>query len=604
MADPATRVVVVGHVDHGKSTLIGRLLLDLDLLHESKITDVIASSERRGVAPEWSYVLDSLQEERDQAITIDTTRIWFEHDGRRFVVIDAPGHRQFLANMLTGASEADAAVLVVDATVGVADQTLRHAFLLRFLGVSNVIVALNKIDLLDDAQQRYEQVRREIGVALDPIVPRAVIPISALHGDTIVRRSERATWYDGPTLIEALGAAHRDDERQDDALRLPVQDVYRDGNRRIIVGSVASGSLRVGHSYTLFPANVALTIAELRRWPEGAVESASAGETVGVVFDNERFAVRGDVVASSERRPIVANSLSIEAFWLDGLPPAAGERLRLKRGMQDVKIVVDSMPRVYDIEAARDAGVDANVQYNVVRFDARAATEVVFDARQPQPAGSRAVIMRGNHTVGIGFVDRSRSSIKSDLARVTAGDRERRVEHRSAIFWLTGLSGAGKTTLARRAEARLFARGRSVVVLDGDVLRGGLNSDLGFSDDDRREAMRRTAAVANIVAATGAMVIVALISPFADDRALARTAARHPFFDVYVSAALDVCEARDPKRLYRRARGGEITSFTGIDSPYEPPCSPDLLLATDQLSEDAATEQLVEFMEHQTALAR
>jgi bifunctional enzyme CysN/CysC len=599
--EDVARIVVAGHVDHGKSTLIGRLMLDLGLLHQSKIDEVTASSARRGTAPEWSYVLDSLQEERDQAITIDTTRLWFSHGERRYVIIDAPGHRQFLANMLSGAAEADAAILVVDAAAGIGEQTLRHAYLLAFLGIPHVVVALNKIDLLADPERRYAELAAELRTALHRTPPAAIVPISASLGTNVVARAPSTPWYAGPTIAEALAAIRRIPAPVERAFRLDVQDVYRRDGERIVVGTVASGAIEAGAEAVLLPAGVRVRAERLVRWPGGETRIAWAGESVGIVLDGDRFVGRGDTLAAWSVPPRSAERLAVEAFWLDAQPPAPGERLRLKRGTQAASVVVEGTPSVYDIDAARDGGELANVQHNIVRLAVRAGSPIVFDRREDDPHGARLVLLRSDRVVAIGFAAGAAvPAVHAPAGPVELAEREARTGHRAAIVWLTGLSGAGKSTLARAVERRLFERGASVAVVDGDGLRGSLNADLRFGDADRAESVRRAAAVAGAIAETGQIVLVALISPFAADRAAARAAARVPFFEVHVDASLETCERRDPKGLYRRARSGELPAFTGIDSPYEAPSAPDLVIETGSEGVDRAADALLAFVDERT----
>lgn len=596
---PVARIVVAGHVDHGKSTMIGRLMYDLGALHESKIADVLAASARRGVAPEWSYVLDSLQEERDQAITIDTTRLWFSHEGRRFVIIDAPGHRQFLANMLSGASEADAAILVVDAATGIEDQTLRHAYLLGFLGIEHVVVAVNKIDLVDDPRVRFADLAATIGDALRG-APAAIVPISARNGDNVVVRADSTPWYDGPTVAEALAAVRRTTPALGRALRVAVQDVYRRDGERVAVGTIASGSLAVGDPLTLLPAGELVRVQRLVRWPDSDVRYAAAGETIGIVLDGDRFIGRGDTLADSTAPPKVSREIAVEMFWLDERAPHAGQHLRIRRGSQDVPVVVTGSPSIYDIEAASN-GDGTRAQHGIVRLTVRAAAPVAFDRRDDDAAGARSVLLAGDRVVAIGFTVEALAEHDQVRGPLTLAEREARAGHRAGIVWLTGLSAAGKTTIAREAERRLFARGINATVVDGDILRSTLNTDLGFSTEDRAESVRRAAAVAGVLADAGHVVLVTLIAPFAVDRAAARETARHPFCEVYVNAPLDVCEARDPKGLYRRARSGELQTFTGIDSPYEPPQHPDLELRSAELTLEESVTRLVGFVLEQFA---
>jgi bifunctional enzyme CysN/CysC len=461
--DTVARIVVTGHVDHGKSTLIGRLMYDLGLLHESKIADVLAGSARRGVTPEWSFVLDSLQEERDQAITIDTTRLWFTHAERRYTIIDAPGHRQFLANMLSGASEADAAILVVDAVAGIAEQTLRHAYLLGFLGIPHVVVALNKIDLLGDVRTRVAEVSADLRRALHRTPPVAIVPISASLGENVAVRGAATPWYDGPTVLEALAAVRRVPPPVERALRIAVQDVYRRDGERVLVGTLAGGTLRSGQELHVLPAGERATVRRIVRWPEGLVQHASAGESVGVILDGDRFVRRGDVLADARTPAAVARELDLEVFWLHARPPRAGETLRLKCGAQSVAVVVTAPPSVYDIEAARLGSDVSGAQHNVVHLRLRAAETVAFDRRADDATGARSVLLRDDAVVAIGFIAAATDADArgAQAGPVTHAERALRTGHRAGIVWLTGLSGAGKSTIAtRRSESCSSAASR------------------------------------------------------------------------------------------------------------------------------------------------
>jgi bifunctional enzyme CysN/CysC len=441
-----TRIVVAGHVDHGKSTLIGRLMYDLGLLHESKVADVLASSARRGTAPEWSYVLDSLQEERDQAITIDTTRLWFSHAGRDYTLIDAPGHRQFLANMLSGASEADGALLVVDAAAGIGDQTLRHAYLLSFLGIRHVAVALNKIDLLADPERRVAELGGELRAVLRRTPPQAIVPISASNGTNVAKRSESTPWYTGPTVLEALAAIRPAAAPVERALRIPVQDVYRRGAERIIVGTIAAGELRAGDELLLLPARERVTAERLVRWPDESLQRAGAAESVGIVLSGERFVGRGDVLVERAAPPIVARELELDAFWLAAEPPRRGEIVRLKRGTQDVRAVVAGVAEVYDIESGRAAGDAHAAQHNIVRLQLRAASAVAFDRRDDDAAGARSVLLRDGAVAAIGFTV---GAARSDARRAIAGPARR-----GALLWLADLDAHHAEAIARELRGR------------------------------------------------------------------------------------------------------------------------------------------------------
>jgi bifunctional enzyme CysN/CysC len=595
--DALARIVVVGHVDHGKSTLIGRLMYDLGLLHQSKIDDVLSSSARRGVTPEWSYVLDSLQEERDQAITIDTTRLWFSYAERRYTLIDAPGHRQFLANMLSGAAEADAAILVVDAVAGIGEQTLRHAYLLGFLGIPHVIVAVNKIDLIADPQARVAELTAELREALQRTPPVAIVPISATLGRNVAKRCEATTWYTGPTIIDAIAAVRRRAAPSERRLRIAVQDVYRRDNERIVVGTLAGGTLAPGRRMLLMPGRERVVAERLVRWPDGDVPGAAAGESVGIVLDGDRFVGRGDTLVDLETPGVVSRHLDVEVFWLDAQAPRGGETVRLKHGTQNVSAVIGGAPEIFDIEAARLSGECGSAQHNIVRLRLHAARPVAFDRRADDAAGARCVVLRGDRVVAIGFTVDDAAARTHDAGPVTLAERERRAGHRAGIVWLTGLSAAGKSTIAQAVERRLFERGISVSIVDGDALRARLNTDLGFSDADRTESVRRAAGVADVLAQNGHVVLVSLIAPFAAARDAIRAETRHPFHEIYVNASLEACEQRDPKGLYRRARAGLLPGFTGIDSQYEPPEHPDLELRTDTSTPEEAVARLMAYIE-------
>jgi bifunctional enzyme CysN/CysC len=442
----ATRIVVAGHVDHGKSTLIGRLMYDLGLLHESKIDDVLASSARRGTAPEWSYVLDSLQEERDQAITIDTTRLWFSHAGRDYTLIDAPGHRQFLANMLSGASEADGALLVVDAAAGIGDQTLRHAYLLSFLGIRHVAVALNKIDLLDDAERRVADLTRELRAVLHRTPPQAVVPISASRGTNVAARGASTPWYDGPTILEALAAIRPAAAPLERALRIPVQDVYRRNGERIVAGTLASGELRAGDELLLLPSRERVTAERLVRWPAESVLRATAGESIGIVLSGDRFVGRGDVLTELATPPLVARELDADVFWLAAERPNQGEVVRLKRGTQDVRAVVVDVAEIYDIEAGHAAAETCTAQHNIVRLRLRAESALAFDRRDDDAVGARTVLLRDGAVVAIGFT--------VDAARFAPAGAERR---NGTLLLLAGIDANAARAIARELRERGIA---------------------------------------------------------------------------------------------------------------------------------------------------
>ncbi len=587
------RVVVLGHVDHGKSTLIGRLLLDTGSLAPASLDEIVAGSRRRGLEPEWSFALDSLQDERDQAVTIDTTRVWLRLGDRRYAIIDAPGHEEFLANAMTGAGDADAAIFVVDAERGVEDQSRRHAYLLGLLGIDRVIVAVNKIDAVQD-EARIEAVGRAARSALEAVgVPvSATVPVSARDGDNVVHRSQRVH-YDGPVLAELIATiAQRRESATGDPLRMWVQDVYRRGDDRLAVGTVRSGRLRVGDMVRLSPAGQSARVAALRGWPADPCE-VDAGRPAAVVFDAPVYVDRGDVLSHENDPPVSVRALEVRACWFDRDPPHVGEALRLRAGTADVSAQVVAIRDAIDPRTLATATHGLASRGMIYSLALRTAVPVALDW------GERCAIARSGRPIAAARAERFQpqgANVFRSPHLVSAEQRDDRNAHRGLVLWLTGLPAAGKTTIAMQVERELFARGYQVYALDGDTLRLGLNSDLDFSDEGRRENVRRAAEVGKVLAGSGTIALISLVSPSARDRALAREIVGDTFREAYVAASPAVCEARDRKQLYRRARAGEITGFTGVDAPYDVPEAPDLVLDTERNDVERTVATAVEFV--------
>ena len=590
------RIVVLGHVDHGKSTLIGRLLHDAGALPPARIDEIVTSSRRRGLAPEWSFALDALQDERDQAVTIDTTRVWFRLGERRFVIIDAPGHEEFLANAMTGASDADAAILVVDAERGVEDQTRRHIYLLGLLDVEHVIVVVNKIDaVLDNTAELVSEAGYAAAVALEAVgvTATAIVPVSAREGDNVATRSDRTPWYGGPALTELLDAVAAQPERAErEPLRIAVQDVYRRGDQRIVAGMVRRGRVAVGDVVRVSPANTAVRVAALRAWPSD-LESAGPGTAVGVVFDAPVYVDRGDVLSHDADAPTVVRSLHVRGCWFDREPPRVGETVHLRAGTADVPARIVAVLEAVDPRTLQPAEHGLASRGTVYSLALRTAIPMALDE------GERCAIARGGVPVAAAHaveLHPQGANLFASSHLVTAAERADRNGHRGLVLWLTGLPGAGKTTIAMQVERELFRRGYRVYALDGDTLRSGLTSDLDFSDEGRRENIRRVAEVAKLLADGGAVALISLVSPSAADRARAKDIVGDAFREAYVAASLATCEARDPKHLYRRARAGEIRDFTGVDAPYDVPEKPDLVLDTERSDVRGSVAAAVEFV--------
>lgn len=599
-------IVIVGHIDHGKSTLIGRMLHDTDSLTTGKVEELQASSDRRGVPFEWSFVLDALQLERDQAITVDSTQIWFHTETRRYVIIDAPGHREFLRNMVTGAASASAGVVVIDAEQGVSEQTRRHAYLLHLIGIPQVVVAINKMDLVGYAEARYADVETEMRAYLNDIglSAQVMIPVSAMYGENLTSRSEKMPWYTGPTVIEALDAFPRTAAPIERPLRLPVQDIYRQDGRRLIVGRIESGQLHIGNQITVWPTGRSATVLSFESWARDEnIKAVRAGQSVALTLDDELFIERGHVLTLPTAGPRSANALSVRLFWLSRDPLRRGEALTLKLATASYDVIVDSIDTVIDVtDLSRHRSHEVG-QNGVAEITLRCRSHITFDLFHDLPALGRGVLLDGYQVVG-GCIIEGGADIETASRNLTAvpqsvgaDERESANGYPGAVLWMSGLSGAGKSTLAMALQRELFGRRIHVYTLDGDNVRNGLNRDLGFSEEERDENIRRVAEVAKLFADAGMIVISAFIAPTNAARAQARAIIGDKFHEVHISADLQVCESRDVKGLYAKARRGEIEDFTGISSPWEPPENPDLEVNTGDMSLDESLSKMVDYIE-------
>ncbi|MBV6631403.1 MAG: adenylyl-sulfate kinase [Alphaproteobacteria bacterium] len=614
---PQLRLVVVGHVDHGKSTLIGRLLHDTDSLPDGKLEELKRVSERRGMPLEWSFVLDSFQAERDQAVTIDTTQIWFKTDKRDVVIIDAPGHREFLKNMVSGAANADAAILVIDAAEGVREQTRRHAYLLHLLGMRQILVAVNKMDLIEHNEERFREVTAEMSAYLKEIGLQAIamVPISARHGDNIAATAESMPWYNGTTLIDGLDALERAPSPVDQPLRFPVQDVYKFDERRIIAGRIESGRLKVGDEIVFSPSNRRARVKTIEAWNEDTPPmGASAGQSIGITLDEQIYVERGDIASHQGRAPILTDVFRATVFWLHDKPLVVGNQYKMKLGTGEAVVTVQAIDRAIDTQSLKGGEASELNRNDVGEITFRAKRLIAVDEYSDLPKTGQFVLVDQYDTAGGGSINMDgypdqRQALTVKASNIHAVEhlldpdtRAQRNGHYGAVFWFTGLSGAGKSTLAMLVERALFNRGRQVYVLDGDNVRRGLNADLGFSPDDRTENIRRIGEVAGLFARAGSVCITAFISPYRADRDRAREAAPESFHEIYIKADLETCEARDPKGLYKKARAGEIPEFTGISAPYEPPIEADLEVDTDGLSVEQCVELIADYIEEEISI--
>ncbi len=615
------RLVVVGHVDHGKSTLIGRIFYDTGSLPQGKLEAIRKACATEGMQLEYSFLMDALLEEQQQNITIDTTEIHFRTPRREYVIIDAPGHKEFLKNMVTGASRAEAAILIIDAQEGIREQSRRHLQFLSLLNVRQIVVAINKMDLVGYSQNVFEGLRSESAVILEKVDLKAIhhIPISAKFGDNVASSSAKMPWYKGPTVVEALDSLRPATALSEGPLRLVVQDIYRFDHRRIIAGRIESGTLRVGDEVVFVPYQKRSKVASIELWnAETPPAVAYAGESVAITLEDQIFVERGQVACHVHSPAAETREWTATVFWLGAEPLCLNRNYEIRLGTQKVQARVIDIQKVVDAQTLEPAVTLRSevARYEVAVVRIRVKRPVVLDQVDVATATGRFVIYSQGRIAGGGTVTNlvypkvPASAVVSDNISWTVGyvSREERAElfgHRGAVYWFTGLSGSGKSTLATALERLLTQRGIHCFVLDGDNLRHGLCSDLGFSDKDRAENIRRAGEVAKLIAEAGLIVLTSLISPFRVERQRVReicTSAGIPFVEVYLSAPLSECEKRDPKGLYRRARAGEIRNFTGIESPYEIPLTPDITLPTHQLTVDECLKVLLNDVEQRISL--
>jgi bifunctional enzyme CysN/CysC len=609
------KIVIVGHVDHGKSTFVGRLFHDTGSLPEGKLEQLQKIAERRGVPFEWANLMDALQSERDQNITIDTAQIWFHTKKRQYVIIDAPGHKEFLKNMITGAANAEAALLLIDASEGIQEQSRRHGYLLNLLGIRQIAVLVNKMDLQGHSRARFEQIENDYRAFLKTIgvEPRLFIPMSAKNGDNIASLSKNMPWWTGPTVLAALDEFKVTDLPDNQPLRFPIQDIYRFDDRRILAGRVEAGTLKVGDRLLFCPGNKSSTVKSIERWNAPARDTAAAGESIGITLTEQIFVERGAVAAPETSPPFELSRFRAKLFWLGRKPFSKGKTYKLKLATQEAECGIESIEKVIDASTLETISRAQNEifvgRHEVAELTIRTKRPVAFDMHSEIVPTGRFVIVDGFEVAGGGIVaeddyprrtaDRLHKSdnIYWSHGKVTGQQRALRNGHAGRVVWLTGLSGSGKSTIANELERELFNLGKHAYVLDGDKVRHGLCSDLAFSPKDRKENIRRVGEVAKLFADAGIICVTAFISPYRSDRDLVRqVVGEGAFLEVYVNAPIEVCEQRDPKGLYVKARANQIKEFTGVSAPYEAPEKPEMELRTDRLSVGESVGKILEYL--------
>jgi bifunctional enzyme CysN/CysC len=601
----ALRLLTCGSVDDGKSTLIGRLLYEQDLIFEDHMAALDRDSKKHGTTGadiDFALLLDGLEAERAQGITIDVAYRYFASKRRAFVVADTPGHEQYTRNMATGASNAELAVLLVDARKGLLSQTRRHAIIASLLGIRYVVLAVNKIDLVDFDRAVFEQISASFdgfasGLGFKEI---KAIPISARYGDNVSSRSKRTPWYSGPHLLEYLETVDVEDDRAGKPFRMPVQWVNRpNSDFRGFAGTIVSGSAKAGDDVAVLPSGQTSKIKAIVG-AGGDLDAAQARDSVTVTLADEIDIARGDMLAALRDRPQVADQFVAHLVWMSSEKLFPGRTYFMKINNRTIAATVSELKHQLDVNtlaklAAKTLGLNEVGVCNV-----SVAHPVAFDAyADNRDTGAFILIDRySNETVAAGMIDfalRRATNIHHQNLTVSKVERSRLMHHRPVVLWFTGLPGAGKSTIANLVESALHARGVHTIMLDGDNVRHGLNRDLGFTETDRVENIRRIGEVAKLMTEAGLMVLCSFISPFQAERRMVRELLDEgEFVEVFVDTPLEECIARDPKGLYRRALAGEIKNFTGVDQPYEVPDNPELHLLAGGKEPDRLANEVIE----------
>jgi bifunctional enzyme CysN/CysC len=598
------RFLTCGSVDDGKSTLIGRLLYDSKLLFEDQINVLERDSRKHGTAGDeidFALLLDGLEAEREQGITIDVAYRFFATEKRKFVVADTPGHEQYTRNMATGASTADVAVMMIDARKGVLVQTLRHTYIARMMGIRHVVLAVNKMDLVEHARGRFHEIVADYLKSAEPLGFESItpIPMSARYGDNVTKRSEGMSWHTGPTLIEYLEDLDINSDIRNEPFRMPVQWVNRPNlNFRGYSGTIVSGAIRPGDAIIVAQSGQAANVERIVT-ADGDLDEAVAGDAVTLVLNHEIDISRGDVIAAADARPEVTDQFAAEVLWMAEEDLLPGRSYLLKIGSATTPATVSALKHRIDVNTY-EKKPSRKLEMNGIGFcNMSTARPIAFDPYHViRDMGAFILVDRfTNQTVGAGMIEfglRRASNIHHHAMDVTKEARAQIKGQKPAILWFTGLSGAGKSTVANLVERKLSQAGHHTYSLDGDNIRHGLNRDLGFTDEDRVENIRRIGEVGKLFVDSGLIVTCSFISPFRSERQMVRELVEEgEFIEVFIDAPLEVCMQRDPKGLYKKAQAGEIKNFTGFDSPYEAPETPDLHIKTADLSAEEAADKVI-----------
>jgi bifunctional enzyme CysN/CysC len=625
------RFLTCGSVDDGKSTLIGRILYDTHNVYEDQLATLENESKRIGNAGsslDFSLLLDGLMAEREQGITIDVAYRYFTTASRKFIVADTPGHVQYTRNMATGASNCDAAVILIDARQGVLDQTRRHSLICALMGIRHVLFAVNKMDLADWDRTKYESIRvsciriaDDLAAAGLPALDYHCVPISAVFGDNCLTRSSRTPWFEGQTVVAWLETINPENSHERLPFRMAVQYVIKPGisrdkwqnsaletltpeeqrNYRAYAGRVFSGTLKTGSEITVLPSGVSSTVTGILH-ADTQVSEAKPGDSVALTLSSDIDISRGDCIAESAQRPESSDIFKARVVWMDEQPLFAGRRYTFRSQFGSVQCEIIRICDLTDLSEYKKLSADRLAKNDIGEIELKLLRPVPYDEySQNRFTGSFILIDRmTNATSGCGMIlhsMRRAQNVHWQNIEVGRDVRAQLMGQRPAILWFTGLSGVGKSTIANILEKKLHSLGRHTMLLDGDNVRHGLNKDLGFTEADRIENIRRIGEVARLMTDAGIIVLTAFISPYRSDRDLARAiAADGEFIEIFVDTPLETCEKRDPKGLYIKARNGEIPNFTGINSPYEPPIDPEIVLDAGSAHAEELSEKILRYL--------
>ena len=602
------RFITCGSVDDGKSTLIGRMLYESHMLFDDHLAALEADSKKVGTQEgeiDFALLVDGLAAEREQGITIDVAYRFFSTDKRKYIVADTPGHEEYTRNMATGASTADVAIILVDASQGVLTQTRRHSFIVSMVGVKRIILAVNKLDLVDYSEEVFNQIKSDYtNFANEALMLEEItaIPISALKGDNIVESSDNTPWYNGQSVMEYLETVEVAASSQSRPFRMPVQWVNRPNREfRGFAGLIGSGCISAGDKIRVLPSGTESTIARIVTY-DGDLELAGAGRSVTLTLTDEIDISRGDIITSADSPCSSADQFQARILWMNDSAMMPGRQYLFKSNSQTSPMTLGRLKHRIDVNTLEELPAKVLDMNEIGVCNISLSSRIAFDPYDDDPVMGGFVIVdrMTNNTVGMGLIDfalRRADNIHWQSMDVTKQSRAEQKSQRPRLIWFTGLSGSGKSSIANILEKKLQAMGRHTITLDGDNIRHGLNRDLGFTKADRVENIRRVGETSKLMVEAGLICISSFISPFASEREMVRAMVDEgEFVEVFVDTPLEVCEQRDVKGLYAKARAGELPNFTGISSPYEAPQDPEIRIDTTQVSAEEAAEQIIDYL--------